>query len=106
MRKIRKYLADKIYNVYDGKIHHFPSYISKFLYILLKDYRFVFYKIQMPMFGYYEYSDMRKLLDGTWVVEKTFKHKKFPELSTYEMLNVQPMTGPVGLTFTLKYVYE
>ena len=30
----------------------------------------------------------------------------YPELNCHEIVNVQPMSGPVGLAFAMRYTYE
>lgn len=101
---MRKYIADKICELYDSDFSHFPQFIITFLYIILGDFRIGgFTKFNFPNIGNYSYSDIFQGFDGDWYVYKTYHSYVFPKLSTYDFLSIQPITGPVSTKFEMKY---
>lgn len=101
---MRKYIADKICELYDSDFSHFPQFIIRLLSKTLKDFRFTgFTKFCFPDIGTYSYSDMFQGINGDWYVYKTYRSYIFPHISTYDLLSVQPMSGPISLTFKINY---
>ena len=104
MSKLKKKIANKICQIYDNDFYHFPKIVRRFLYRFLNDYRFgPFQTFAFPKIGRYVYSDLIKISDGYWVVYKTFVPIKFPELLARDIIDVQPMSGPISLTFKINY---
>lgn len=104
---MRKKLADSLYKLYSGDFRHFPKALRMLLWKAFnRDYRFYpLDKMYFPKIGKYEYSDLFKM-DGEWYVYKKWVPTIWPHLSISDIANVQPMSGPVGLSFQLKYKYE